>query len=423
MYFLRCFSLLLVSMLIVRPAMALEPFSGTLGAKFATESFFGRADETVNNGFDRADNSMRLFRGHVEALLESANAELSSAMNLFFDELSQSQKDVAGAYFSALQETEDSLRRSLADGSELVLDTGQVIAALSPIKTSPAIIGISTLTPLYDDYSGKITVVVNGINIGNEDNMAYGPDGPATVSNVTDNKIEFDITVDMTSFENDEVPVTIEIHDAGLLRTTVRRLPLTLRATPNLVGEIAATYTVTTFSPQVRSVPPEGQPAFRRGCSGGFSSRCTNTINENINPTDGFQIVPDSIIITPTFSNRCASRKGFRSEARNVSSNGFLLHIYAKSSKGRSCRISGRVTFEEIPRSAAQEVRITEFKPFRFSDGGVSFEIPLGATHTGYRLREAESGAIIPLAANSPLRGLRTVWMRNTTEVEVVPSN
>ena len=406
-------------------AKAQDLFSGTLDAAFGMVG--GRindmVEDRINQVFDRFDSSALRVRGHAEAILASARAELNVVLDKTFDELTQQQRMVAEVYFNALQETEDSIARSISNGSALALDLGQIGITFNPLAGSPIVLGLSTKEPLFDDTKGKVIVVITGLNIGDSRNRILTPTGWVNATNTRDNEIEFPVEVDMASAEDDNLHLIVEIHDAGIIRTNVRRIPLTLPAQPNALGQIAAVYTTDSYNPVSRMVPPEGQPRFSRKCSGGGTSRCTNNLNEPITPSSGYEIIVDTVEVHATFSNRCASGKGFRREAQNVTPNGFRLHVWAKSSRGRSCSITGWATFQERPRSPSRVESRTEFSSFYYREGGLSFSIPVNANLIGFVLVRDGSETETPLPPMSPLWRLRSVWSPGTTAVELIPAN
>lgn len=429
MKFRRIAAALLVSILPILPmqAQAVDPtlLAGTVGGGlFLLEGRINsHIEDRINQGFDRFDESSRKIRAHTEAVLASARGELKSILDFTFDELTDQQKTAVTSYFNALSQTEASIVNAIETGSNLVLDTTQSAAALSPLGASPTILEIDTKEPLYNDAKRAAIVVIKGINVGHENNRLRHDGKWIGPVNVRDNEIEFPIYVDFSENDEDEILLTLEVVGKGVIVNDKRRISLVLRSQPNFLGEVGAVYTIPFYPERTRRMPADPNVVYKRGCSGGGASRCTNDLKEPIAPSSGYQILVDTISVVPTYSNRCSGGKGFRSEALNVSPNGFTVYVWAKSSRGRSCRITAYTTFRERKRSPDKKVVRTKAEKFLYADGGVSFELPVNATLTGFYLVRARDGKTeeVPVARMSERMSLRTTWVKGDTVAELVP--
>lgn len=384
-------------------------------------------DDTVSGTFDRLDQSVDNLRGQTEAILASARAELETVIDRTADELNAAQRRAVDAYLTALAETERAVERTLKETDHRILDTAQIIDALSPFDAGTIILGIDSREPLYTDRTGRAVIVVTGLNLAaREPRLLY--DGQwIEATNPRENEVEFHVELDLPGGVSSWLDLTLELQSEGIaiLGSDPRRLPISLRTWAPELGEVAMLYTVPTQPTTQRIFPPRDSAPWRNRCSASLTRRCRTGFEERVTPSrSDMEIIPGSArIIDHSTTNYCSTGwGGRRAEIRDASSNGFVVYVRERSQNSHSCTVRARVIFEERPRRPIASQRQSEFRVFRYDEKGVSFEIPVNATLVGFMLRrEGGTEGAEPVTRFSDRWGTRAIWSRGDAVVELVP--
>lgn len=406
-------------------AAALDPItSGTVaaGLNLMSDSVFDNIDKSVDNLFDNVDDSAAKLRGLTDGLLASARSDLEGIMDKSITELNRQERQIWNYYYNMMNDLDRRVAGYLKEGRYTMLHAGNVVNEIVPFASNkPQIFWIEAEPPFYKYDAPHRTITAYGLNLDHAKNKLTSGRIDGTRTTLSPTKLAFQFN--NINVENGLL-VDFELWEDRFLWDKISPTPqIALPAVEDYLGDIALIYTSEKDVVSDRIWPASGTPhrIECRNSSTKIGQKCraksgTRTITANA----GFSILPDTIRFVK--NSNTGSCEWHRFASSNESANAFNWSHNAKARKGLGRRCWGKVavSWQEVRDQANLERNISDYKPFKRSLHGASFEYPLQDTDPiGMSFKPAGSDEPQSLSLSSLRWPIETTSNTGTGIIEV----
>lgn len=406
-------------------AVAQDPITVGASLGILQERIFSNIDKSVDNAFNRFDNSVARIRSQAEGLLDSAKNDLATIQDKVISDLNEQERELWRYYDSALNKLDQRVTHYLRDGKITLLDAGNIVGVQNPLDDeTPLVFWAEVDPPLYVHIAPQRRITAYGLNLDHLSNsmVLNGVKGRRASASPT----ELAFLVDQTDLSKG-AKLEFELYEKSWLSFFVDwfddkkiTTPIEYAAVTDQLGELRLVYHTDSFPEIERQWPTAGPISVScRNNRLGTNNCETGWDRQVVQATAGYAILIDSIKVV-SGSNDCRGNT-VSAAFSDASGNSFAVHGGAQANSGsrRVCTLHALYRWKERKEVADKVENFGETVPFVRSKFGASLNMPSsGATAIAAEFKPTGSDAFERIAIQTDRWPIKFNAQANTGVVE-----
>lgn len=411
---------ILTFILYLQPANAFV--AGTVGAGLGVlqERIFSNVDKSVNNFFNRMDDTITHARGSAEGLLDSAKNDMESFLHKSVNELDNQERQLWLFYNMALNKLNKNIENSIRTGKVAALDLGNVVHSVNPFGSKdPVVFWTEVTPPLYVHKAVNRTITAYGLNLHHGSSRLTANGRAATPSGAYPSKASFRVN-GLAVAQGVQLVFNFTRKRTLWFAKKTKRV-YRLSPVQDKIGNISIVYTTDSYPTKSRVWPSNGK-TFDIECQNSGSvfkgDRCLVRKNGVVQALKGYSIIPNTVRFR--IARTHGSIKSNGSKFFNVSGNSFSYDLSLRARQGAGRRIRGSYSLswaerKDVPNKIESK---SPFRPLLLSESGLSVNIPKNATPVALEF-QVTGGKKERLNLTSPRRPINSHYVKGSGVVEL----